>query len=224
MSASDTPNRRWSTRSWISRASPSRSPRPARLLLLRGRDPGGRDERGGLAERPQQVAFAVAQLEPAATAVGADHAIGRPGRRHRRADERRDPQRLSVIGGKQPGRSPPRRRSPGRRAAPSARSAWRAASAAGRELRRRRPVGSDRAHPPALGVRHEDRRAPHRRQPADRLADPVVEFGRGRVGIDLGEQLDEDLERLDPREQRRGAARRSPCERLVVQRRVTGSA
>jgi hypothetical protein len=50
----------------------------------------------------------------------------------------------------------------------------------------------------------EDRRAPHRRQPADRLADAVVELGRGGVCIDAREQLDEHLERLDTGKQAGG--------------------
>jgi hypothetical protein len=52
---------------------------PPGALLLAGRVARSRDQRGGLAERPQQVALAVGELEAAAAAVSADHAV-RPAR------------------------------------------------------------------------------------------------------------------------------------------------
>ena len=176
----------------------------ARALLLAGRVARRRDERRRLAERPQQVALAVGELEAPAAAVGADHAVGAAGGAQRRAHERRDPEHLGVL-------RRHRLLDPlgddhhlvlEQRALRDRRVDERRAQR--RELRERRPVRADRADPAARGVGHEDRRAAHRRQPADRLADPVVELGRRRLGVDVGEQLDEHLERLDAREQRRG--------------------
>ena len=62
----------------------------ARALLLAGRVAGRGHERRGLAERPQQMALAVGELESAAAAVGADHPVGAARSAHRRADQRRD--------------------------------------------------------------------------------------------------------------------------------------
>ena len=69
-----------------------------RALLLAGGVAGGGDQRRRLAQRPQQMALAVGQLEAAAAAVGADHAVGVAGRAQRRAHERRDPEQLGVLG------------------------------------------------------------------------------------------------------------------------------
>ena len=48
----------------------------ASALLLAGHVARGRHQRGGLAERPQQVALAVGELESPAAAIGADHPVG----------------------------------------------------------------------------------------------------------------------------------------------------
>ena len=61
---------------------------------------------------------------------------------------------------------------------------------------------ADRKRPAPGQVGHEDRGPAHRRQPADRLADAVIELRRGGVGLQVGQQLDEHLQRLDAGEQR----------------------
>ena len=71
----------------------------ASAFLLPSDVAGGRHERGGLAERPQQVALAVGELESPAAAVGADHAVGVATRAERGAHERGDPEQLRVLGG-----------------------------------------------------------------------------------------------------------------------------
>ena len=71
---------------------------PPRALLLARDVARRRDQRGGLAERPQQMALAVGELEPPAAAVGADHPVGVAARAQRRAHERRDPEQLRVLG------------------------------------------------------------------------------------------------------------------------------
>ena len=146
------------------------------------------------------MALAVGELEAPAATVGADHPVRAAGGAHRRAHERGDAEHLRVV-------SRDRLLDPlgdddhlilTQRALRDRGVDERRAKR--RELRKRGAVGTDRADPPARRVGHEDRRAAHRRQPADRLADAVVELGRGGVGVDLGQQLDEHLERLDPGE------------------------
>ena len=186
------------------------APRP---LLLARHVARRRDQRGRLPERPQQVPLAVGELEPPAAAVGADHPVRAPRRAQRRAHERRDPEQLGVLGrdllldplGDHDHLVLEQRALRDRRV--DERRAQR------RQLLERGPVRADRAHAPAVGVGHEDRRPPHRRQPADRLADPVVELGRRRLHVDVGEQLDEHLERLDAGEQRRRAVSDRPHRR-----------
>ena len=175
---------------------------PAVSLLLAGRVARGRDERGRLAERPQQVALTVGELEAPTAAVRADHAVGAARGAHRGAHERRDPQHLRVVGRyrlldslRDHDHLVLEQRALRDRSVDERR-------AQRRELRERRAVCSDRADPPSCSVRHEDRRAAHRRQPADRLADAVVELSRGGLGVDLRQQLGEHLERLDTGEQR----------------------
>src|SRR5581483_6783637 len=46
-------------------------------------------------------------------------------------------------------------------------------------------------------VGHEDRGSAHRGEPANGLADTVIELRRGGVDVDVGEQVDEHLKRLD---------------------------
>ena len=61
----------------------------AGLRLLVGGQAGEGGQRGGLAERPQQVALGVAQRRAVRAAVGQDHAQPAAGGGHRRADQRR---------------------------------------------------------------------------------------------------------------------------------------
>ena len=70
---------------------------PPVALLLAGGVAGCRDQRRRLAERPQQMALPVGQLEDSAATVGADHPVGAAGGTERRADERRDPEQLGVL-------------------------------------------------------------------------------------------------------------------------------
>ena len=55
-------------------------------------------------------------------------------------------------------------------------------------------VGADRAHRAAGGVVEQQPGALHRRQPAERLADVVVELARLGRRIELGDQAGEDLD------------------------------
>ena len=189
----------------------ARQPEPlgevAAALLLAGRVARGGHQRRGLAQRPKQVALAVGELEAAAAAIGADHSVAATGGAHRGADERGDPEHRAYSGWTHRSMSSETTTTLSSRA-PAGRSACRRASAGARRAGERGAVRADGAHPAPGGVGHEDRRPAHRRQPADRLADPVVELGGAHVGVDVGEQLDEHLERLDPGEQRRGPIRR----------------
>ena len=122
---------------------------PARALLLAGGVARGGDERRGLAERPQQVALAVGELEPAAAAVGADHAVGAAAGAQRRAHERRDPEQLRVLGRDllldplgDDDHLVLEQRALGDRGVDERRPQR-------RQLLERDPVGADRAHPPA---------------------------------------------------------------------------
>ena len=171
-------------------------------LLLTGRVARRGHQCGRLAERPQQVAFAVGELEPPAAAIGADHPIGATGRAQRRTHQCGDPEQLRVLG-RHLGLDPVGhhhhpvlvQRPLGDRRVDQRR-------AQRPQLRERGPVGADRPHPPTARVGHEDRRPAHRGQPADRLADSVIELGGGGVGVEVGQQLDEHLERLDAGKQR----------------------
>ncbi len=70
----------------------------AGLGLLVGRQAREGGERGGLAERPQQVALGVAQRRAVRAAVGEDHAEPAAGGGHRRADERRLADQVAELG------------------------------------------------------------------------------------------------------------------------------
>ena len=86
-SAIETPNSRWITPSWISRARSIRCSSWLRLLRLRGHDPRHRGERRRLAERPQQIALGVIERRARQQPVGEDHPDIAAGGRHRRAHE-----------------------------------------------------------------------------------------------------------------------------------------
>ena len=81
-----TPNRRWITPSCTSRARSMRSCSCRARAPAGGRDARERGERGGLAERPQQVALLVGE-RPGLARVRQDHAEPAPRGRERRADE-----------------------------------------------------------------------------------------------------------------------------------------
>ena len=158
----------------------------ARASLLEGRVARGLGQRGGLAERPEQVALLVGQRAPRA-AVGEDHAAPAPARRERAADERRVVEQVAEgLGHLARDRlgvhldhavllerlARDRRRLHGH--------------ARVREAVEVEPVCARGAHAPVRLVVAEDHRAVHRREPADRLAERRVEAVGGPVGLRRG--------------------------------------
>ena len=168
----------------------------ARALVLAGGPLDARRERGEAAEREHRLALLGGELEAAAAAVGEDHPEPAAAGRDRRAGDRGDPGEARVArrhlalevlrGGDHPVL--------GQRALSDRRLVERALDLA--EQRLVDAVRADRAHRAGRGVVEQQPGALHRRQPAERLADVVVELaGLGR-GVELGDQAGEDLDRL----------------------------
>ena len=169
----------------------------AGLGLLVGRQAREGGERGGLAQRPQQVALGVAQRRAVGPAVGEDHAEPAAGGGHRRAHERRlADQVLELV-----------RHALGHRARDLDHAVLDERLARHRhgldghlgvgEDLERDPVRAGGADAPARAVVAEDHGAVHVGEPAGGLAQAAVERVAGRVGLDAREQLDERLERVD---------------------------
>ena len=153
----------------------------ARGLGLGGDDPRHRGQRRRLAERPQQVALGVVERRLGQQPVGEDHADrapgGAPSARRRAAPAR--------------GTAPRTRREPGRATSPTistTRSSRSACAAIGADSTVTwAPANCSRSSPcaPAARTRRlaavvaEDDRPAHPRQPADGLAQAVVEARRG---------------------------------------------
>ncbi len=170
----------------------------AGLGLLVGGQPGERRQRGGLAQRPEQVALGVAQRRPVGAAVGQDHAEPAVGGRHRRAHERRLADQVAEL----------RRHALGHRARDLDHAVLDQRLARHRhrldrhrdvsEHLERDPVRTRGADPAARAVVAEDHGAVHVGEPAGGLAQAAVERLAGGVGLDAREEFDERLQCIDP--------------------------
>ena len=176
-STSETPNSRWITRSWISRARSmrawSRRARPCWLVAMRTLAASA----AVLPSVHRAWRSAVGQLEAGAAAVGEDHAEPAPGGGHRHAAERldaADAPRSARAPSARGRRSPPPR---GPRTAPPGRSGVSSSvpySSASRPASRPWPPTDD--HELARVVVEQQAGALHRAEPAAGLAQPVVEL------------------------------------------------
>ena len=148
-----------------------------RLLGLGRDDPRHRRQRRRLAQRPEQVLLGVIKRRCRHQPVGEDHADRAAGRGHRHAEQA---YRLLEIGLVLDGELPAdvaRYFDDGVSAERARRDRCRLDRHVRADERREvEPVRAGRPHPPASRVVAEDHRAPHSRQPADRLAQTGVEI------------------------------------------------
>ena len=195
----------------------------AGLGLLVGGLAGEGGERGGLAERPQQVTLGVPQRRAVRPAVGEDHAQPAAGGGHRRAHERRlADQGLVLLRDALDHRARELHHAVLDQALARDRHGLDRHLRVGEELERDAEAAG-RADAPPCAVVAEDHRAVHVGEPACGLAQAAVEGVAGRVRLDAREQLDERLERVD-RDRRlagHGVTLHPGAERYSSSRRVT---
>ena len=181
-----------------------------RAALLVGRDAHARGERRRLADRPHGAALVVVQLERLAAAVREDHAEPAAAGRHGGARERGQLGEVGVAGRHPALEVIGHLHHPVLGEGHLGDRRLLEAPVHAREQVRVEPVAAHGDHEPARLVVEHQPGAPHRRLAAERLAEAVVEAAAAgpRALVELGDQLDDHVERVGARE---GACLRHPA-------------
>ena len=173
----------------------------SRLPLGVGGDPDAGRQRGGLAEGPHRLPLVVGELELLAPAVGEDHSQGAPAGGHGGARERGELVEVRVA------RRHPLLQALGdlhhavlRQRHLRDRRLLEAAVYAGQQVGIESVAPHGHHEPAALVVEHQPG-ASHRRLPAERHAEPVVEAlaVRSRPLVHAGDELDDHVEGIGAR-------------------------